>query len=65
MNLFTLNILKVIRSSKQKCHERLVNKLNDPKTAPKTYWEKTKNICKMVLVGNQQVTDFFGKSKFA
>ena len=31
-------ILSAITSSKLKYHERLANKLNNSKTAPKSYW---------------------------
>ena len=46
LNPLTLDISNAITSSKLKCHERLLNKLNDPKTAPKNLLENTKNICK-------------------
>ena len=38
LNALTLDISNAISFSKLKYHERLANKLNDPKTAPKTYW---------------------------
>ena len=38
LNALTPDISNAISSSKLKYHERLANKLNDPKTAPKTYW---------------------------
>ena len=38
LNAVTIDISNAISSSKLKYHERLANKLNDPKTAPKTYW---------------------------
>ena len=34
----TLELSNAISFSKTKYHERLAIKLNDPKTAPKTYW---------------------------
>ena len=34
----TLELSNAISFSKAKYHERLAIKLNDPKTAPKTYW---------------------------
>ena len=36
--VLTVYISNAIGSSKLKHHESLSNKLNDPKTAPKTYW---------------------------
>ena len=38
LNAVTKDISNAISSSKLKYHERRANKLNDPKTAPKTYW---------------------------
>ena len=40
-NVITSN---VINSSKLKYYERLALKLNDPKTAPKTYWKILKKL---------------------
>ena len=37
LNALTLDISNALTSSKLKYHERLANKLNEPKTAPKTY----------------------------
>ena len=37
LNALTIDISNAISSSKLKYHERLANKLNDPKTALKTY----------------------------
>ena len=37
LNLLTQDISNAITSSKLKYYESLANKLNDPKTAPKTY----------------------------
>ena len=34
----TLELLNAISFSKAKYHEKLAIKLDDPKTAPKTYW---------------------------
>ena len=34
----SLELLNAISFSKAKYHERLAIKLNDPNTAPKTYW---------------------------
>ena len=66
LNALTLDISNAISSSKLKYHERLANKLNDPKTAPKTHWAILKifvNGSKIplippVLVDNKLVTDF-------
>ena len=38
LNALTLDISNAISSSKMKYHECLADKLNDSKTAPKTYW---------------------------
>ena len=54
-----------ITSSKLKYHERLPNKLNDPKTAQETYWKTLKTfvngpkttLIPPLLAGNQLVTD--------
>ena len=52
-----------------KYHERLANNLNDPKTAPKTYWAIFKtfvNGCKIPLIPpllvDKLVTDFLDKA---
>ena len=37
LNALTLDISNDVSSFKLKYHERLADKLNDPKTAPKTY----------------------------
>ena len=39
LNSITEDISNVVNSSKLKYHERLALNLNDPKTAPKTYWK--------------------------
>ena len=38
LNLLKQDVLNAITSSKLKYHERLANKLNNSKTAPKSYW---------------------------
>ena len=45
LNSITQDVTTAISSSELKYHERLALKLNDPKTAPKTLLENTKNIC--------------------
>ena len=45
----TLELSNTISFSKAKYHERLAIKLNDPKTAPKTYW----SILKTFVNGSQ------------
>ena len=40
----TLELSNAISFSKAKYHERLTIKLNDPKTAPKTYWSILKQL---------------------
>ena len=70
LNLFTLDISDATASSKLKYYEGLANKLNDPKTDPKTYWKILKalvNCTKIplippLLVGNQLVSDFLEKA---
>ena len=70
LNAFTLDISNAIRSSKLKYHERLANKVNDPKTAPKTYWTILKtfvNGSKIPLTSpplpdNKLVTNFLDKA---
>ena len=67
LNALTPDISNAISSSKLKYHERPANKLNDPKTAPKTYWAILKtfvNGSKMPLIpplleDNKLVTVFF------
>ena len=69
-NVLTLDILNVISSSKLKYHERLANKFNDPKTAPKTYLAILKRFVNgskiplilPLLVDNKLVTEFLGKA---
>ena len=64
------DISNAVNSSKLKCHECLAFKLNDPKTAPKTYWKILKTfvngtkipLIPPLLVGNQLVTDFLTKA---
>ena len=46
LNSLTQDISDAVTSSKLKYYERLANKLNGPKTAPKNLLENTKNICK-------------------
>ena len=66
----TLDISNAISSSKLKYHERLANKLNDPKTAPKIYWAILKTfvngskipLIPPLLVDNKLVTDFLDKT---
>ena len=70
LNSPTQDISDAITSSKLKFYEGLANKLNDPKTAPKTYWKILKafaNGTKIplippLLVGNQLVSDFLEKA---
>ena len=70
LNALTLDISNAISSSKLKYHERLANKLNDPKTAPKTYWAILKTfvngskipLIPPLLVDNKLVTDFLDKA---
>ena len=70
INAFPLDISNAISSSKSKHHGRLANKLNDPKTAQKTYWTILKifvNSSKIplippLLVDNKLVTDFLDKA---
>ena len=67
LNALTLDISKAISSTKLKYHERLANKLNDPKTAPKTYWVILKTFVNGIkipplLVNNKLVTDFLDKA---
>ena len=42
LNALTLDISNATSSSKLKYDERIANNLNDPKTAPKTYWSSWK-----------------------
>ena len=46
LSSLTQDISDAISSSKLKYYEYRVNKLNDPKTAPKNLFGNTKNICK-------------------
>ena len=70
VNALTLDISNAISSSKLKYHERLANKLNDLKTAPKTYWAILKTFVNgtkiplilPLLVDNKLVTDFLDKA---
>ena len=70
MNSITQDISNAVNSSKLKYHERLAINFNDPKTAPKTYWEILKTfvsgtkipLIAPLLVGNQLVTDFLVKA---
>ena len=69
-NSITQDISNAVNSSKLKYHERLALNLNDPKTAPKTYWKILKTfvngtkipLIPPLLVGNQLVTDFLVKA---
>ena len=69
-NSITQDISNAFNSSKLKYHERLALNLNDPKTAPKTYWKILKTfvngtkipLIPPLLVGNQLVTDFLVKA---
>ena len=66
----TLELSNAITFSKAKYHERLAIKLNDPKTAPKTYWSILKTfvngskipLIPPLLVNNEFVTDFLEKA---
>ena len=66
------DISNAITSSKLKYHEHLANKLNNPKTAPKTYWKTLKtfvngtkiSLIRPLLVGNQLVSDFLVIANF-
>ena len=66
----TLELSNAISFSKGKYHERLTIKLNDPKTAPKTYWSILKTfvngsnipLIPPLLVNNEFVTDFLVKA---
>ena len=70
LNSITQDISNAVNSSKLKYHERLALNLNDPKTAPKTYWKILKTfvngtkipLIHPLLVGNQLVTDFLVKA---
>ena len=70
LNALTLNISNAISSSKLKNHERLANKRNAPKTAPKIYWAILKTfvnggkipLIPPLLVDNKLVTDFLDKA---
>ena len=70
LNSLTQDISEAITSSKLKYYEDLANKLNDPKTAPKTYWKILKTLVNdtkiplipPLLVGNQLVSDFLEKA---
>ena len=68
LNVLTPDIPNSISSSKWKHHEYLANKLNDPKTAPKTYYTILKTfvngskipLITPLLVDNKLGTDFCG-----
>ena len=70
LNSLTQDISDAITSSKLKYYEGLANKLNDPKTAPKTYWKILKTfvngtkipLIPPLLVGNQLISDFLEKA---
>ena len=69
LNALALDISSAI-SSRLKYHERLANKLNDPKTAPKTYRAILKTfvngskipLISSLLVDNKLITDFLDKA---
>ena len=66
----TLELPNTISFSKAEYHERLAIKLNDPNTAPKTYWSILQTfvngskipLIPPLLVNNQFVTDFLDKT---
>ena len=70
LNSLTLDISNATGSSKSKYHECLVNKLNDPKTAPKTYWTILKTftngskipLIPPLLIDDKLVTYFLDKA---
>ena len=70
LNFLTQDMWDAITSSQLKYYERLTNKLNDPKIAPKTYWKILKTfvngteilLTPPLLVGNQFVSDFLVKA---
>ena len=70
LNALTLDISNDVSSFKLKYHERLADKLNDPKTAPKTYraiFKTFANDSKIplipsLLVENKLVTEFLHKA---
>ena len=70
LNSITQDISNAVNSSKLKYHERLALNLNDPKTAPKTYWKILKTFANgtkipllpPLLVGNQLVIEFLVKA---
>ena len=70
LNALTLDISNDVSSFKLKYHERLADKLNDPKTAPKTYraiFKTFANDSKIplippLLVENKLVTEFLDKA---
>ena len=70
LNFLTQDIWDAITSSKLKYYESLANKLNNPKTAPKSYWKILKTflsgtkipLIPPLLVRNQLVSDFFVKA---
>ena len=70
LNALTLDMSNAISSSKLKYHERLVNKLNNLKTAPKSSWAILRtfvNGSKIPLIppligGNKRVPDFLDKA---
>ena len=66
----TLELSNAISFSKAKYHKRLAFKLNDPKTAPETYWSILKTflngskipLIPPLLVNKEFVTDFLDKA---
>ena len=70
LNALAIDISNAVSYSKLKYHERLANKLNDPKTAPKTYWAILNTfvngskipLISSLQVDNKLVTDFLDKA---
>ena len=70
LNSITQDTSNLVNSPKLKYHVRLALNLNDPKTAPKTYWKTLKTfvnetkipLIPLLLFGNQLVTDFLVKA---
>ena len=70
LNSLTEDISDAITCYKLKYYKHLANKLNDPKTTPKTYWKILKTfvngtkipLIPPLLVGNQLVSDFLVKA---
>ena len=70
LNDITLELSSAISFTKAEYHERLAFKLNDSKTAPKTFWSILKTfvngskipLIPPLLVNNEFVTDFLVKA---